>query len=159
MDVNQAVEASVEILRGLIQRSTERFQLDCAPNLPKLHGNTVHLEQVLVNLITNACQALRSNQEEIRVVTRWENQSESIILSVSDEGEGITGENLQHIMEPFYTTKRDHGGTGLGLSISYNLIKNFGGELKISSTPGSGTNVEVRLPVTTRPAVEVKESA
>ncbi|HNY91344.1 MAG TPA: ATP-binding protein [bacterium] len=159
VDVNLAVETSVEILRGLIQRSTERFELDCAADLPKLHGNAVHLEQVLVNLITNACQALRSNQEGIRVVTRWESRSESIILSVTDEGEGITGDNLQHIMDPFYTTKREHGGTGLGLSISYNLIKNFGGELKISSTPGCGTSVEVRLPVTTRPAEGVKESA
>lgn len=159
VDVNRAVEASVEILRGLIQRSTERFQLDCAPDLPILHGNAVHLEQVLVNLITNACQALRSVQEGICVATRWERRSESVLLSVTDEGEGITGENLQHIMDPFYTTKREHGGTGLGLSISYNLIKNFGGDLKISSTPGSGTSVEVRMPVTFRPPGGVKEHA
>ncbi|HNS72813.1 MAG TPA: HAMP domain-containing sensor histidine kinase, partial [bacterium] len=63
----------------------------------------------------------------------------------------------QHIMDPFYTTKREHGGTGLGLSISYNLIKNFGGELKISSTPGSGTSVEVWLPVTSRPVTGVQQ--
>ncbi len=157
VDVNQAVEASVEILRGLILRSTGHFQLDCAPDLPKIHGNSVHLEQVLVNLITNACQALRSHQEKIRVVTRWESDNKRVLLSVTDEGEGITDENMQHIMDPFYTTKREHGGTGLGLSISYNLIKNFGGELKISSTPGSGTSVEVWLPVTSRPVTGVQQ--
>ena len=63
-----------------------------------------------------------------------------------DEGAGISLENLKHIMDPFFTTKRDSGGTGLGLAISYNIIKDHGGDLTIESEPGRGTIATVSLP-------------
>lgn len=153
VDVNQAVETSVEIVRSLIQRSTNHFELSCEAGLPNIMANAVHIEQIMVNLITNACQALRSKQEKICVSTHWDEQKARIILKVSDEGVGIAEENIQHILDPFYTTKREHGGTGLGLSVSYSLIKNLGGDLKITSLYEMGTNVEIQIPVPANPRV------
>jgi polar amino acid transport system substrate-binding protein len=82
-------------------------------------------------------------------------------VEVRDEGVGIPEENLERILDPFFTTKQDTGGTGLGLSISYNIVKNHGGELAIRSRPGEGTTAVVRLPpaaaappATTSPARE-----
>jgi signal transduction histidine kinase len=67
-------------------------------------------------------------------------------VEVRDQGVGIPEENLERILDPFFTTKQDTGGTGLGLSISYNIVKNHGGELAIRSRPGEGTTAVVRLP-------------
>ena len=64
-----------------------------------------------------------------------------------DEGEGISPENLHHIIEPFFTTKRHAGGTGLGLAVSYNIVKNHGGDLNFTSKVGQGTTATITLPV------------
>jgi polar amino acid transport system substrate-binding protein len=70
-----------------------------------------------------------------------------ILTTVHDGGIGISSENLKHIMEPFFTTKRDSGGTGLGLAISYGIVNDHGGQLNIESEPGKGTTVTVSFPV------------
>ena len=145
LDLNQVVESSVTLLRNLIDKSTSRFSVHLAPGLPVLRGNFQQLEQVLINLITNACQALPDRERGIRVQTRLE--GERVCVEVQDQGVGIPEENLKRILDPFFTTKQDTGGTGLGLSISYNIVKNHGGELAISSEPGQGTTAAVRLPL------------
>ena len=105
------------------------------------------LEQVLINLITNSCQALENKEKHIIVSTSYDKDSNRVIISVRDEGEGISPENLDHIMEPFFSTKRESGGTGLGLSVSYSLIKNHGGKLDFISVHGKGTTAIIALPV------------
>jgi two-component system NtrC family sensor kinase len=144
VDLNAVVESSVTLMRNLIDKSTSRFTLSLAPELPRARGNFQQLEQVLLNLITNACQALPDRERGIWVETRKE--AEGLGVEVRDEGVGIPEENLKRILDPFFTTKQDSGGTGLGLSISYNIVKNHGGELAISSRPGQGTTAAVRLP-------------
>ncbi|RKY83640.1 histidine kinase, partial [candidate division KSB1 bacterium] len=73
--------------------------------------------------------------------------SKHIIVKVQDEGIGIPSENLKHILDPFFTTKRDSGGTGLGLSVSYSIVKNHSGDLNFTSESGKGTTAIIRLPV------------
>ena len=80
------------------------------------------------------------------MATSYARESARIIITVTDEGAGISPENLKHIMTPFFTTKRDSGGTGLGLAISYNIIKAHGGDLSFESEPGKGTIATVSLP-------------
>jgi polar amino acid transport system substrate-binding protein len=159
VDLNAVVESSIVLVRNLLDKSTSRFELSLASGLPPLRGNFQQLEQVLINLITNACQALPDRERGIHVQTGLEEGY--VRVEVRDEGVGIPEENLERILDPFFTTKQDTGGTGLGLSISYNIVKNHGGELAIRSRPGEGTTAVVRLPpaaaappATTSPARE-----
>jgi PAS domain S-box-containing protein len=144
VDLNAVVESSIVLVRNLLDKSTSRFSLSLAPGLPALRGNFQQLEQVLINLITNACQALPDRERGIRVETAVEEGY--VRVEVRDQGVGIPEENLERILDPFFTTKQDTGGTGLGLSISYNIVKNHGGDLAIRSRPGEGTTAVVRLP-------------
>ena len=144
VDLNSVVESSIMLVHNLIDKSTSRFSLSLAPQLPPLRGNFQQLEQVLINLITNACQALPDRERGIGVETSAEEGL--VCVEVRDQGVGIPEENLKRILDPFFTTKQDIGGTGLGLSISYNIVKNHGGELTIRSRPGEGTTAVVRLP-------------
>ncbi|NIT54368.1 MAG: HAMP domain-containing histidine kinase, partial [candidate division Zixibacteria bacterium] len=75
------------------------------------------------------------------VITEYDADANRVLLRVTDEGPGISEENLKRILDPFFTTKRDAGGTGLGLSISYNIAKDHGGKLDFNSEPGKGTTV------------------
>ena len=146
VDVNAVVDSSVTLMRNLIDKSTARFSTELDPEAPPITGNFQQLEQVIINLITNACQALERREQGIHLSTRWSGPSRRVLVQVKDEGVGIPEENMRRIMDPFFTTKQDKGGTGLGLSISYNIVKNHGGELSISSAPGEGTTVTVELP-------------
>ena len=144
VDLNGVVESSITLVRNLIDKSTSRFTLSLARGLPPVRGSFQQLEQVLINLITNACQALPDRERGIDVETRLE--EDWLLVEVRDQGVGIPEQNLERILDPFFTTKQDTGGTGLGLSISYNIVKNHGGSLEIRSRTGEGTTAAVRLP-------------
>lgn len=146
VDINKVVDMSVTITNNMIQKSTSKFSVKYEKNLPKIKGNTLQLEQVIINLISNACQSLKNRNSKISVETGID-QNKFLTIKVEDEGVGIKEKNLKHIMDPFYTTKRDSGGTGLGLSISYNIIKNHNGDLSLHSKPGKGTIALVSLPI------------
>ena len=150
VDPNAVVESAMVIVNNLIKKSTHHPSVELGENLPKIRGNPQQLEQVIINLITNSCQALQSPQKRLFVSTSYNKQSDLITIRVRDEGEGIPPENLNHIIEPFFTTKRDTGGTGLGLSMSYNIVKNHGGHLHFTSRFGEGTTATVMLPVSRR---------
>lgn len=147
LDINSVVESALVIVNDLIKKSTNYFSTDYGKDLPVIRGNYQKLEQVIINLLTNSCQALASKEKKITVSTAWDRQAESIRIIIADEGEGIPAENLKHVLDPFFTTKRDSGGTGLGLSISYNIIRNHGGDLHLTSEPGKGTTAEITLPL------------
>ena len=150
VDPNVVVESAMVIVNNLIRKSTHHPSVELEENLPKIRGNQQQLEQVIINLITNSCQALQSPQKYLYVSTSYNETSDLIAIRVRDEGEGIPPENLNHIIEPFFTTKRDTGGTGLGLSVSYNIVKNHGGHLHFTSRFGKGTTATVMLPVSRR---------
>jgi polar amino acid transport system substrate-binding protein len=146
VDINAAAQIAVRLVHNTIQKSTNHFLAQYAQDLPKIRGNAQRIEQVIVNLILNACQALRSSDESIYFFTRYDKDKGDIILEVRDAGEGIAPENLQHLMDPFFTTKREWGGTGLGLSVSAGIVKEHRGSLEFTSTRGNGTTVILRLP-------------
>ena len=104
------------------------------------------LEQVVINLIHNSCEALRSKDEAVRISTRFGTSPNSVQIIVRDEGRGIADEHLHQITDPFFTTKRNLGGTGLGLSISAGIVKEHGGILQFYSKPGKGTTAVVSFP-------------
>ena len=154
VDPNAVVESAMVIVNNLIRKSTHHPSVELEENLPTIRGNQQQLEQVIINLITNSCQALQSPQKYLYVSTSYNETSDLIAIRVRDEGEGIPPENLNHIIEPFFTTKRDTGGTGLGLSVSYNIVKNHGGHLHFTSRFGKGTTATVMLPVSRRSVLD-----
>jgi len=147
VDINAVIRSAVLIVSNLIKKSTDRFSVEYGENLPRIRGNFQQLEQVIINLITNSCQALPNKERGIIVSTSFDRDSKHIIVKVQDEGIGIPSENLKHILDPFFTTKRDSGGTGLGLSVSYSIVKNHSGDLNFTSESGKGTTAIIRLPV------------
>ncbi|OHD74039.1 MAG: hypothetical protein A2177_14725 [Spirochaetes bacterium RBG_13_68_11] len=147
VDPNAVVDSAVTLVRHLLDKSTDRFSTSCDPAVPRIRGSFQQLEQVTVNLLTNACDALPSRDRAIRVSTRFDRQAQRVLIEVADEGTGISAESRTRIFDPFYTTKQDRGGTGLGLSISYTIVRNHGGELTLASEEGRGTLATVSLPL------------
>ncbi|MFQ5584132.1 MAG: sensor histidine kinase, partial [Calditrichia bacterium] len=146
VNVNAVVDSAILIVHNLIKKSTNRFELEFGKNIPLIRGNSQQLEQVIINLITNSCQALEKKDNALKVSTAFDEEIKAVRIRVSDEGVGIPPENMKYILDPFFTTKRDSGGTGLGIPVSYNIIKNHGGKLDFFSKPGEGTTVTILLP-------------
>ncbi len=145
-DVNAVLRSAVSLLTNMITKSTSRFSVKYGERMPALKGNFHRLEQVMINLIQNACQALPDVRRGISLSTVYDEKTSCIVVKVQDEGVGIPPEALPHITDPFFTTKSDSGGIGLGLSISSRIIKEHGGTLTFTSEPGKGTTAEIILP-------------
>jgi len=146
VDLREVVESAVMMVNNLVRKSTERFTFDCPPAPPAVRGNRRKLQQVVINLLTNACQALVRPQQAVTVAVEAEPGSGTVAIRVRDEGVGIPRENLDRIMDPFFTTKREYGGTGLGLSVAYGIVKEHGGSVTVESETNAGTTVTIRLP-------------
>lgn len=147
VDVKRMIETATLILNNLIKKSTNNFYLNLEENLPSIEGNFQKLEQVIMNLITNACQALPDPQKALYVKAKHLHKEHKIQIEIKDEGTGISEENLKHIVDPFFTTKRDRGGTGLGLSIAYNIIHDHQGKMTFESKLNKGTKITLLLPI------------
>lgn len=145
-DINDAVRLSASILGHHISNLTSNFRIELASNLPPVTGNTRQLEQVVINLIQNALQALPDMKCAVYVSTLFDEVHNEVVVSVMDEGNGIRKELEEHIMEPFFTTRLEQGGTGLGLSICSTIVKDHGGYMEFSSEPGIGTTFTIHLP-------------
>lgn len=146
IDVNQVVAAAAALVSSQIRMVTDRFEVREGVDLPLIKGNKQQLEQVIINLVMNALQSLRDRSARVTVSICLERETNSILIQVKDEGIGIPQEVLNHITEPFYTTRLDEGGTGLGLSISSSIIKDHQGALTFLSEPGKGTTATIALP-------------
>lgn len=108
--------------------------------------NPIQLEQVLINLLTNAMQALEEQHQKcVRLST--ECKASQVLIHIDDNGQGITQEKIAHLFEPFFTTKKN--GLGLGLSISQQIIQSMDGELTMASSPQCGARFSVSLPIVT----------
>ncbi len=147
VEINKVVEVAVLITGNLIKKSTNNFKVEYGKDIPLIRGNAQQLEQVVINLINNACQSLKDSSAEIKISTYYNAQRKKVRIKVEDQGVGISPDDLKHIMDPFFTTKRDTGGTGLGLSVSYNIVKSHGGTLIINSKPNQGSMARVSFPV------------
>jgi signal transduction histidine kinase len=134
------------LLSNLVKKATDHLSVDLSPGLPAFRGNAQQVEQVVVNLVHNACQAVLDRRQPISITTYRDGGREGIVLEVRDGGVGIPPDQLQRVMDPFFTTKRDSGGTGLGLSVSASIVKEHRGTLEFASEPGKGTTVRAWFP-------------
>jgi two-component system NtrC family sensor kinase len=142
VDIHASLEMSLNLLRNQYKNRIEIHKE--YGDIPKIQGYSGKLNQVLMNLLSNAFHAVRE-RGEVWIRTRPNNGA--IEIEIEDNGSGIPTENLKRIFEPFFTTKPVGQGTGLGLSISYGIIEQHGGKIHVTSTPQKGSTFLVRLPI------------
>ena len=147
IDVNAVVQKAVGLVSNLIKKSTNHFSVETTAHPPVFKGSAQRIEQVVINLVMNACQALADSDRAVRVRTGHNSDKNSVFIEVQDEGFGMPSEVLQRIKDPFFTTKRDDGGTGLGLAITDRIVRDHEGQLVFVSEKGKGTTVRVEFPV------------
>ncbi len=146
VDVNMVISLSASILNTQVKQHTRHFKLALEEGLPAVRGNPQQLEQVIINLVMNAIQALPDMGKKVLVATSFDREADCVVIRVKDEGEGMTKEVKDRIFEPFFSTKLDRGGSGLGLAISNFIIKEHKGSLDFESAIGRGTTAIVKLP-------------
>ncbi len=146
INFNGVVQAAVRLVDATIRSSTGHFEAHYGTDLPPVLGSGQRIEQVVLNLILNACQALPDDTSGIFLTTRHDPDSGTVVLTVVDEGCGIAPEHVPRLTDPFFTTRRENGGTGLGLSVSATIVKEHHGLLEFASRPGQGTTVTLTIP-------------
>ena len=145
VDINRVVDDALVLARGQITKVGVTIDTSLAPGLPPVRGDASALGQVIVNLLTNARDAMPEGGE-LRIETAIAPGAPGWIqVTVSDTGRGMNAATLARIFDPFYTTKST--GTGLGLSISYGIVRDHGGTITAQSTEGAGATFVIRLPV------------
>ena len=150
VDVNQVVRETLA-LRAYEQRVTNITVIDAlAAGLPQVFADGHQVQQVLLNLIINAEQAMLSaNGRGILVVRTWHDAGSGIVmLEINDDGPGIPDDLQPKIFDPFFTTKEVGKGTGLGLTVAYAIVQEHGGRIRLESRPSAGASFYVELPVT-----------
>ncbi|MDX2092413.1 MAG: ATP-binding protein [Kofleriaceae bacterium] len=145
VDVSQVVRQSVSICEHLIERGGIELAIDVDPQLPALHAVSGQLEQVFINLITNAVHAVdQGGKVIVRAISEG---PAAILLEVADSGPGVPDGDREKIFEPFFTTKPDGKGTGLGLPIVRNIVEQHGGEISVVRSELGGASFRVVLPI------------
>ena len=146
VDVNSVVGSAIVLMTNMVKKSTDHFSVAYGDGMPPVLGNFQRIEQVVINLIQNACQALTTRDGAVNVATSHDPASGLVVIEVCDEGTGIPEENLKQLGTPFFTTKRGGEGMGLGLWISTNIVHEHGGTLTFSAREGGGTRAVLALP-------------
>jgi two-component system, NtrC family, sensor kinase len=147
-DLNQVIRDTVSLLEHQFKTAQINVNLELNAELPPIHGNPGKLQQVFLNLLLNAKEAMPGGGN-LRVATAVNGHVEAII---SDTGSGIAPEHMKRIYDPFFTTKTmpkpgDRRGTGLGLSVSYGIIQEHAGKIQVESAVGAGTTFHLEFPL------------
>jgi signal transduction histidine kinase len=144
VDINTLIEASARLVHNEVHKYAD-IQLDLTKGMPSFEGNTQKIEQVLINLLVNASQAMRDDKRGM-VTVRTRPEDGYIVVEVEDDGHGMSEKTQRQIFDPFFTTKRAKGGTGLGLAIAYRIIEEHNGSISVNSELGVGTKFTIKIP-------------
>lgn len=146
VNINEVVDSSLAIMERQVLFQNIAIKKSYAPDLPKIVGDGAQLQQVFMNIILNAAEAMNGNGS-LTICTFLNKDGSFIDVSIADTGHGIKDEDKQRIFEPFFTTKEVGRGTGLGLSISYSIVQKHQGTIEVKSEVGKGSTFTVKLPV------------
>jgi len=146
-NINMAIDRTLFLIENQTLFHNIVVKKKMAPFIPLVMADSQQLGHVFMNIIINAAQAMDGNGA-ITITTREAATKDRVIVTIADTGPGIPAENLEHIFEPFYTTKEEGKGTGLGLSVVYGIIENHDGSITARSVPGRGSTFTIELPVT-----------
>jgi len=151
LDINQPIEDSLMLLKEQLRIHNIHLKKSLGEGLPKIKGDPNQLQQVFLNMITNARGAIDSlkdtNGGELIIKTALSKNKKNIEIIFQDTGCGISKKNIDHIFNPFFTTKSPDGGIGLGLSIAYRIIENRKGKIEVKSKEGKGATFRITLPI------------
>lgn len=149
-DINKVIYEAVEITKVGTKAKDIVFETDLSTEIPMLPLIADQTQQVFVNILLNAVDAIVEKQRENKIEkisVKSECNGDEVTLTFSDTGMGIKEENLNKVFEPFFTTKKEGRGTGLGLWVSYGIVKSFQGDIKIKSKLNEGTSFIIKLPI------------
>jgi two-component system NtrC family sensor kinase len=147
--INDVAKQTLELARPYAERHGAELRLELDPTTPLAPMNPLEIELVLVNLVRNAVEA-GGGKAKVLIRSAWNDND--VQVTVSDSGCGMDNEQLAHVFDPLYTTRRQHGGSGLGMSIAYGIVQRHGGRMEVQSELGEGTTITIILP-----AAEVPE--
>lgn len=145
ININELVENNTRITQKEVRKRAQ-MKIKLGENIPIFKGNSQKLEQVFLNLLINAAQAIEHGEGLIFLETFYDKAADRVVIKIGDNGKGIDDKTRRHIFDPFFTTKRDRGGTGLGLSITYGIIQEHDGKIEVESKVGKGTSFTISLP-------------
>lgn len=155
--LNQVVSDTVQMEQHLADTKQAVLLADLDDGLPPIHLDLDGIQQLMINLLSNAVDAVGTTGGRITVKTEYDAEQGEAMLSVSDNGEGIPPQNLKHIFEPFHSGK-GHGGTGLGLAVAKKIVEEHNGRIVVTSRVGEGTTFEIALPTVRDAAVDSGET-
>ena len=153
--INNAIREVINIVRHTLEMETIDLKIDLADNIPMVRGDSRELQQVFLNLINNACAAMKQGGT-LTIQSEYVPEENKAMVKIQDTGHGIPQKHIDRIFEPFFTTKPEGEGTGLGLSVTYGIVSKYGGIIGCKSTPVSsgndvnpehGTVFRIKLPV------------
>lgn len=145
--LNEILESTLNFMSYDLRTSNINIVREYDPDLPVIIADAHQLQQVFLNLINNARQAIMGVRDRGTIVIRTR-RDKNALVQIADDGPGIPPENMSRIFDPFFTTKEVGKGTGLGLSVSYGIIREHNGDISVQSEVGSGTTFEIQLPIT-----------
>src|ERR1700704_4733499 len=146
VDVNDVIREMIVLLRGEATRHSISIRIELAENLPKVMADPVQLQQVFMNLMLNAVEAMKEGSGRSELTIKSEAEDGQVLISIIDTGVGLSPEQVEQIFKAFFTTKDT--GTGMGLPISRSIIESHGGRLWATGVPGSGATFQFTLPAT-----------
>jgi two-component system NtrC family sensor kinase len=143
-DVNEVIKRSLDLLVNSVQLKRIKIIREFSPGLPRIKADPDQLQQVCLNLILNAIQAMPDGG---KLILHTESENGNLKLAVQDTGCGISPENMHRLFTPFFTTKKEVKGVGLGLAVSYGIIQRHHGKISVKSKEGEGTTFSIELPI------------
>ncbi len=154
VSVNEVIAKTLDLLSYQLRVANVEVQTDLDPSLPAIEADPYQIQQVVLNLLNNAWQAMAAarGQGTLRIGSTLTPDRRSVRVTVADDGPGILPDHLPHIFDPFFTTKVPGEGTGLGLPIAKGIVAEHGGTLTVESEPGRGATFVVTLPIGEAPA-------
>ena len=147
LNVNQLIEKTLFLNSNLLKIDGVKVETELDPNLPDLLGSEDQLQQVFMNLVSNAAEAMESDGGRLTIETKHLLREDKLQINFKDTGPGIPEDDIPKLFEPFFTTKKKGKGVGLGLSVAYGIVQEHDGSIYVKSDVGHGTTFQVKLPL------------